>query len=434
LNSPDVFFFCCFTYIDRKGERIGTDTKIAEVASWTYAVLRAILESVPFFLAVETGYQAMRRIVLGFVLMITAPATAQIWTVRVEQPAGMDPRVDEVVQLPIEKLDGKLDGFTVTDLSGRKLPWQVSQGELMFPASSAAGKTSEYRIACCSNLPAPALDNQILVRRMEKDRVELGNSRFRLVLDAAMPAIVEAYSLTAGPQRMLNYVEITPEVPDALEGEIYVPDRRAFGVVQDVEGENNGWSAIGGKGPMTAIDILENGPLRGRLRLTRQEESWEFLWTANSGAVRWKARTGFRFAAVAAKPYLPFDRFLDGADFNWPTGSSEEEPPNHQIGSRNWNKLPGGHVVYYAHRENYGALGIVALDPELVWKGAGSHRVVAEKAGGDTEIALTFPVWRGKDTLLEARQENRRIRHPLLAVVSADIQPETTSARPEALP
>lgn len=366
--------------------------------------------------------------------MITLPAAAQVWTVRVEESAVTDPRADEVIQLPIEKLGGRQEGFVVTDRSGRKLLWQVSLGELMFPASSAPGRTSEYRIACCSNDPAPASDNQILVRRMEKNRVELGNSRFRLVIDAAIPAIVEAYSLTAGPQRMLNYVEITPEIPDALEGEIYVPDRRAFAVVQDVEGENTGWASIGGKGPMTAIEILENGPLRGRVRLTRQEEAWELLWTANSGAVRWKARTGFRFAAVSAKPYLPFDRFLDGADYEWPAGSSEAEPPNHQIGSRNWNKLPGGHVVYYAHGANYGAFGIVTLDPELDWRGAGSHRVVAEKAGGDTEIALTFPVWRGKDTLLEARRENRRIRHPLLAVVSADTQPETTSARSEASP
>jgi hypothetical protein len=77
-------------------------------------------------------------------------------------------------------------------------------------------------------------------------------------------------------------------------------------------------------------------------------------------------------------------------------------------------------MVYYQRAENYGALGIVALDTGLDW--AGSRRVEALKASGDTEIAITFPEWHGDDTVMEARRENRVLRNPILVQVAG---PET---------
>ena len=82
-------------------------------------------------------------------------------------------------------------------------------------------------------------------------RVEIGNSRFRVVVDRGAPAIVEAYSLTAGPQRMLNLVETTPDTPWT----------------------NNGWSTLG-SGELMSAELLETGPLLGRVRLSRAGESW----------------------------------------------------------------------------------------------------------------------------------------------------------------
>ena len=103
----------------------------------------------------------------------------------------------------------------------------------------------------------------------------------------------------------------------------------------------------------------------------------------------------------------------------WPDVSSKEEPEEHAIAPRPCRKLLGGHGVYYAFAENYGALGIVALDSELEWTGIGSRRFVGQKMSGWAEIAITFPEWGGFRTLLNARRENRIVREPVLVRVSA---------------
>jgi beta-mannosidase len=339
-----------------------------------------------------------------------------------------------VVRVPLDRLGGRRGGFRVVAPDGRELAWQVAGGELLFPASLVPGELPEYRVGCCAAGPAPRFTNQILLRRVGLRRVELGNARFRAVIDTGVPAIVEAYSLTTGPQRMLNYVETSPESARALAGDVHesTPEaRRTLAApIPGVEGENTGWTSTGGSGPMTEVELVETGPLRGRLRLGRAGETWELVWTAGSAALRWKARRGFRFTAVSAAPYVPFDRFLDGSEYNWPTGPGEGEPPDHGIGPRDWAKLPGGHAVYYQFAENYGALGIVALDPELIWKGVGSRRFLAAKTDGDTEIALTFPEWHGGETVLEARRENRLARQPLLVEVSAPVESDMPAGTP----
>src|SRR5205814_778187 len=122
---------------------------------------------------------------------------------------------------------------------------------------------------------------------------------------------------------------------------------------------------------------------------------------------------GFRFTAISASPFLPFDRCVGGSENEWPTGPDDEEPPEHDIAPRARAKLPGNHVVYYCNSDNYGALGIVALDTNLTWTGAGSRRFIAEKplasasASNTCEVAMTFPQWRGSNTVLQARREFR---------------------------
>jgi beta-mannosidase len=222
---------------------------------------------------------------------------------------------------------------------------------------------------------------------------------------------------------MLNLVETTPEGKDRLAGDVHEDSpeaRRAQPeAVAGVEGENTGWTSLGGEGAFESVEFVEAGPLRGRLRLTRKGETQELTWTATGAWLRWKAERGFRFAAVSAAPYVPFDRFVDGSEYEWPTGPGEAEPPDHEVGARAWEKLKGGHAVYYQHAENYGALGIVALDGELRWTAAGARRFLARKAAGAAEIALTFPHWKGGETVLEARRENRMLRQPVLTQVAA---------------
>ncbi|MEP0844727.1 MAG: hypothetical protein HRF43_18670, partial [Phycisphaerae bacterium] len=116
-------------------------------------------------------------------------------------------------------------------------------------------------------------------------------------------------------------------------------------------------------------------------------------------------------------------------EYKWPDGPTQDEPPDHDVVPRDWKKLPGGHVVYYHARENYGALGIVALDGDLNWTGVGSRRFIAAKEAGETEIAVTFPTWRGFETVLEARRENRVLRQPLLVQVRPDDRPAPATRR-----
>src|SRR6266508_4586867 len=131
-------------------------------------------------------------------LCAAAPlGAARIWKVRLEEPTGLYRRIGEVVAVPLNRVGGHRTGFTVTDPAGTELPWQVAGEELLLPASLMPGELPEYRVACCAAGPAPRFENRILLRRAGMRRVELGNQRFRAVIDIGVPAIVEAYSLTA---------------------------------------------------------------------------------------------------------------------------------------------------------------------------------------------------------------------------------------------
>jgi beta-mannosidase len=362
----------------------------------------------------------MRPLALFLLAAMASPA-AQVWSVRVEEPTGLYRRTGEAIAIPIAQTGNHTSGFTVTDAAGGEVPWQVSSGELLLPVSLMPGELPVYRVACCEGKPDPHFVNPIVLRRVGMRRVEFGNGQFRAVIDTGTAAFSEVYSLRAGPQRMLSLVETTPEGPDALKGDVHetVPSAATFSPapVEGVEGPNTGWTTLGGQGAFDKVELLESGPVRGRLRLGRAHETWEIVWTANGAWFRWKASRGFRFTAISASPYLPFNRCLGGSEYAGPSGPGEDEPLPRGIGPRTWPTLPGGHMVYYQREENYGALGIVALDGELRWRGAGTRRFIGEKQSGATEIAVTFPAWAGADTVLEARKENRMLRQPVLVQV-----------------
>lgn len=355
---------------------------------------------------------------------------ATVWQVRVEEPTGTERRDNEVVSVPLSRLAGHREGFSVVDPHGRELPWQVTSDSLLFPASLIPGELPVYRIGCCGTEKTPAFANKILLKKLSMNRVEFGNPFFRATIDLHAGAITELYTLRAQSPRVLNLIELTPEGPDALKGDVHehTPAAATFSPapVEGVTGPNAGWTSTGGTGSFTNVEIKEAGPLRGVIRLTRGAETWEITWTSGSPWFRWKARGGFRFTAISASPYEPFNRCLEGTEDRAPTGPGEPEPSPHDIGGRDWPKLPGGHMVYYQLEQDYGALGVAALDASLNWKGACTRRVIAETtASANTEVAITFPGWDSGDTFLQARHENRRLRHPLLVEVISS-QPETS--------
>jgi beta-mannosidase len=339
------------------------------------------------------------------------------------------PRTNEVVAVPYARIGGKQAGWRVLDPHGREVPWQATEDALLLPATLIPGELPKYRITASSESKTNFV-NQIHLRSIGLNRLELGNRFFRLLIDKQAGAIVEAFNLTASEHRVLNLVENTPEESEALKDDIHAAEAMGFTPVAGVPPGNGGWTTLGGLGAITEVRLLEAGPLRGRVRLTRTNEVWELTWAAESRALRWSVETttrtaepqGFRFTAVSAFPYLPFDRFLGGSEYDWPTGPDDSEPPDHEIGPRPWSSLPGSHGVYYRNAENYGALGIVSLDTNLVWTGIGSRRFITQLPAGNlggakAHVAITFPEWAGVNTVLQARREYRVLRQPLLVEV-----------------
>jgi len=356
---------------------------------------------------------------LGLFLIrsVVPSATAVDWMIQVEEPTGIYPRTNEIVSVPYAKIGGRQAAWRVTDTRGNELPWQATESALLFPASLIPGELPEYRITAAPETRTNFV-NQIRLRKIGMNRVELGNPFFRVLVDTHNAAIIEAYNLSADTYRTLNLVETTPEDAASMKDDAHAFAAMGFTPVAGVAEGNVGWTSLGGDGPMTKVELLETGPLRGKVRLTRTNESWDLTWTIGSRALIWRAQKGFRFTAISASPYLPFDRCVSGSEYFWPDGPDETEPPDHDIAVRRWTKLPGGNVVYYHHGENYGALGFVALDTNLTWTGIGSRRFVAEKQAGETEVAISFPQWRGSNTALEGRHEYRVLRQPLLIRVS----------------
>ncbi len=299
--------------------------------------------------------------------------------VRLEEPTGIERRYNEVIAIPASA------PARVTGPDGKPVPTQFTGSELLFAASLVPGTLPAYQI-----IAAPAGKNdsgEIVARKIGLNRVELANSRFRIVVDLAQAAIVEAYNLSAGPQRVLNSVETTP--PDG------------------------GWSTTV-TGAISRVDFLETGPLRARIRFIRPNDQWDIEFTAQSPTLRWRARAPFRFHAVSAAPFVPYDRFVTGDETNWPDGPDDTEPPDHEIAPHNTRS-----GVYYNAAENYGAFGVAAASDV---QRLGTARFDIQSPG---EVLLIFPRWSGRKTALDFRRELRIARNPVLKLGSDFVHPKT---------
>jgi beta-mannosidase len=404
---------------------------------------------------------------------VVGEAQGRSWAIQLEEPTGIERRDREVVRLVAHFAPSLVRAaqLRVLDDANRELPLQVvvtdthadgsiKSAEILFPASLLPGRLPRYRLLA---LPVVSITQKpaerggdyptdILVRRLGTSRVEMGNSRFGIIInlgnDQTTPAIVEAYNRAAGEHRVLNLVETTPDLKEEL----------AFGV------RSSGWgTALAGvarTNGFTTVNVIESGPLRARVRLGGARfgagsEEWEFEWYANSPVIVWRARTenktgdyGFFFSAISATPYAPFTHWVGGVEEGWPDGWETDNPPHEKVivqslltRARDYDHLPGGHILYYNPQENYGALDFIELDSALKWSGIGSRQFTAIRALGadrpqaaqkgmaaikrpdvierqtewSSQLALAFPEWRGTETLLEARSSYRRFAQPILA-------------------
>jgi beta-mannosidase len=411
--------------------------------------------------------------ILGAAVMPAAQGRS--WVIQLEEPTGIERRDNEVVRFFTRFAAGeaRAELLRVLDEENREVPVQVVVGdthadgsiasaEILFPATLIPGRQPRYRLLASPLAPSARQPGErggdyltdIVVRRLGTSRLELGNSRFGIIInlgkDNTTPAIVEAYNRTSGEHRMLNLVETTPDVKEELQ----------FGIRSAGWGTalNNVANAARTSG-FTGVDVIESGPLRARVllrgaRLGTSAEEWEFEWYANSPVIVWRVRTetragnyGFFFSALSAFPYEPFTHWAGGAEVGWPDGDTDN-PPHKKIvpqsflvRAQNFDHLPGGHILYYNPQDNYGALDFIELDSALKWFAIGSRQFYAvRELGGaqpqpvqtgiaaikrpdvleratawSSQIAIAFPTWKGTETLLEARACYRRFAQPILA-------------------
>jgi beta-mannosidase len=405
-------------------------------------------------------------------LPVAASAQGKRWLITLEEPTGIERRDYEVVRLdasfdPSEAFPNQL---RIIDPQNRELPIQVAvaqkhpdgsikSAEILFPATLIPGQRPRFTLLNSRALAVPQQPNvqggsyqtDILVRRVGTSRLEIGNSRFGVIIDIGKdkttPAIVEAYNRTSGEMRTLNLVETSPDIDEPL----------SFGI------KSAGWGTALQGVERTAgfeeIEIIEEGPLRARVRLKRARygvttEDWEFEWYSNSPVLVWRTRIdvqdgkyGFFFSAVSASPYEPFTHWAVGRETGWPDGWETDNPPHVAISPRDLDDLPGHQILYYNPSENYGALSLIELDTTLKWTGIGSRQFYALKEVNrapelpgkgisavkrpdmvqsskewSSQIAIGFPRWRGNETLLETRATYRKFAQPVLANVSAGLQ------------
>ncbi|MFY9556996.1 MAG: hypothetical protein WAV47_19985, partial [Blastocatellia bacterium] len=264
---------------------------------------------------------------------VIAAAQGRSWVIQLEEPTGIERRDGEVVRLITRFAMGEARAgqLRVLDDESRELPVQVvaadthpdgsiKSAEILFPATLIPGRVPRYRLLALPLAPIPRnpgerggdYQTDLVVRRLGTSRLELGNSRFGIIInlgrDNTTPAIVEAYNRTSGEHRMLNLVETTPDLKEALPF-----GTRSAGWGTALTNVANAARTSG----FTGVDVLESGPLRARVRLRgarfgTNAEEWEFEWYANSPVVVWRGRTetgagnyGFFFSALSAFPYEP---------------------------------------------------------------------------------------------------------------------------------
>lgn len=405
-------------------------------------------------------FVAMSLLFLGGLTSIVG-ASDRSWLITLEEPTGIYRRDHEVVTVKASFLPGEArkGGLIVMAPDGREVAPQVAieqthpdgtikAAEILFPASIIPGERPVYRLIAKPATASTAYPS-LVARRIGVGRFEIGNEQFAVIVNLGLentePALVAAYHKRAGEQRMLNLIDTSPDVTEPLA---YGRKSAGFGTFLASAGLGGGRKR---SGAFDQIEIVENGPYRLKVRMTGVKlgdrvETWEFTAHAGSPVLHWRSSLdraeagvsyGYFFSSVSATPYEPFDKWFDGEETRFPDGWETDHPPDRAIGPKDYVDLPGGHLVYYQRRENYGAMGFFELDPALGWKGIGARQFYAGASLSDgkrgSEIALSFPRWSGTTTVLEARQEYRKFTQPILSVmrpIESPVTPNRVEAQP----
>jgi beta-mannosidase len=380
-----------------------------------------------------------------------AQSNAGFRVITLEEPTGIYRRDGEVVAVKLNLAPGEArrerlrmvapDGMEIVsqvEVTENHPDGSIKSAELLFRAAIVPGERPEYRLIEEPPPEGGTTNSSITARRIGVGRFEMANERFGVIVNLGFentePALVAAFNKSAGEQRMLNLIDTSPDVEEPLA---YGKRSAGFGTYL------SGAELLGAKprsGAFDRIEIVESGPLRARIKMSGamlgdSRETWEFEILAGSPVLRWKTSVdkaesnstgGFFFSSVSASPYLPFDRWMEGVELKFPDGWETDNPPDHKVGepgsTRDFDDLPGRHIVYYQREENYGAIGFYELDRSLVWKGAGARQFYSSASlSGDklwSEIAVAFPNWKGTETVMETRKEFRKFTQPILSVVS----------------
>jgi beta-mannosidase len=374
------------------------------------------------------------------------------WQISLEEPTGIDRRDREVVTVKAS--------FGVGEAKAERLRIRTPQGEilqpqlvvprlhpdgslreveLLFPVTILPGERPDYILFQSTSPDHRGLTGQapqLELRRIGVGRLELIHDQYGIIVnlgrEKTQPALVGAYHKGAADLRMLNLIDTSPDVEEPLA---YGVRSAGFGTWAATPKAADDATPLPPGGFFDKVELLEEGPYRLRVRLRGarhgdQIETWELTATAGSPILHWRSwlegkteglRYGHFFSSVSATPYEPFDKWLDGEETRFPDGWEIDDPPDEPIAPRFWGDLPGGHLVYYQRRENYGALGFLELDQALEWHGIGARQfyttreLTKQEAG--TEIGISFPRWDGTLTIVEARREYRKYRHPILSVM-----------------
>ena len=387
---------------------------------------------------------------LGAEVDRSAEMTARQWTITLEEPTGIYRRDDEIVSIVKDFAAGeaKVGQMVILTPDGRELTPQVAglsrhedgsikQVELLFPASIIPGERPVYRLISRSprRLPIDVVTEPTLRgRAIGVGRYEISTSLYAVIINLGLentePGIISAWHKRTGEGRMLNLIDTSPDVVETLE---FGVRNAGLGTFISSTGQENG---VTGNSRIEKVEIIEPGPYRLRIRMTRggeRLESWEFTAVAGSPVLTWRTslgkiaprdRYGFFFSSISASPYEPFNRVFDGEETRFPDGWETDNPPDRTVAPQNLVNLPGGHFLYYNRQEDYGALGIFELDQSLEWRGIGGRQFYSTKefkqlkdGMSGSEIAISFPRWKGTVTIVEARGEYRRYAQPILAVI-----------------
>ena len=99
------------------------------------------------------AFTPFQTLLLGWCALapVVAAPSLSVWKVRVEEPTGIYRRTQEILRLPLDKLPGQSDRFTVIDPAGKEVPWQVAEDALLFPVSLIPGELPEFSVALAAS-------------------------------------------------------------------------------------------------------------------------------------------------------------------------------------------------------------------------------------------------------------------------------------------